>query len=146
MASHWKSSSSYGERVGPGYYEAAASKDKTQSRRLKQPVVSNWKKGYTSKAECLSATILAGHHWKEKVPRLGECDEQHARGIAGHKENSSASVAGIRSSMPPESYEKYRQQQVLTFRPAPVDSAPALPAIQQSSIDSAPSHTICAWR
>lgn len=113
IARQWRSGGLDGE-VGPGTYDAAFSVDKTQSQRLQQPVISNWKKRYTTKAECLSVTLLAGHHWKEKVPRLGDGDESRPPegGLRANGEPSVASVSSIRSAMDPETYKKYARQQV----------------------------------
>ena len=126
--------------IGPGYYDAASSKDKTQSRRLQQPVISNWKQGHTSKAECLSVTLLAGFHWKQKVPRLGEGDEQQQKptGEDGQKPRPGWSPSPppiVRTTMAPESYERYRQEQVRD--PSPPVCSSKSPRCSSSACEAA---------
>ena len=58
--------------VGPGHYEAPYSREKTQFRRTQQPVVANYRARHTERAECVSVTLMTGHHWRERIPRLGE--------------------------------------------------------------------------
>lgn len=63
--------------LGPGYYRPEVAKDRTQSRRMAQPVTAAFKPAHSTRAECLSVTLLTGHHWRERVPRLGS--EEHRR-------------------------------------------------------------------
>lgn len=69
--------------TGPGYYRADIAKDRTQSRRVPQPVTAAFKRatGGRNRAECVSVTMLTGHHWRERVPRLGEGDGEDGGGM-----------------------------------------------------------------
>lgn len=108
---HWQTDG-YCGRVrgspGPGHYDAETSRDRTQSRRLQQPVIANYKRGHTKKAECLSITLLTGHHWKEKVPQLGNGIADAAGQAPRHPSNRRDGF----TEDPTRGSSEYRRQQV----------------------------------
>mmetsp|Transcript_31919 Transcript_31919/g.75846 ORF Transcript_31919/g.75846 Transcript_31919/m.75846 type:complete len:392 (-) Transcript_31919:83-1258(-) len=89
-----------GSNIGPGHYSVDKSKDRTQFRRLQQPVTANYKPRLTRRAECQSVNLMMGHHWRDLMPRVGEISP-------GHNGNESFRPTTTKETTSPE-YREYQ--------------------------------------